>query len=134
MNGATAKPMSVPATAIPRTLSGTYQNARFTQLAPKYTAAGTTMPIRFNQPPCWIFFIAAPDVEVADAVVLDRSDCVTFAIEALSEARLLLIEPSRLEIVEERADIEELNTDCEETELELREGWMLVDDATLAVD
>lgn len=47
-----------------------------------------------------MFFMAAPEVDVDD-VVDEASDCVTFAIEELKPARLVLIELSSLNTVEE---------------------------------
>lgn len=82
-----------------------------------------------------MFFLAAPEVLVVDDVeVVDNSDCVAFAIDEDSAARLVLIELISLERVLECAARDELCTDCEERELELREGAALVEDATLAVD
>jgi len=69
-----------------------------------------------------MFFIAAPEVDVDDAVEVDWSDCVAFAIEALWLAKLVLIELNALKTVEECAANEELATDCDERELELMEG------------
>lgn len=80
-----------------------------------------------------MFFTAAPLVEDVEVAVESR-DCVAFASDELSAARLVLIELRMLEIVEECPASDELSTDWAETELELMDGWALVDDTTLAVD
>lgn len=82
-----------------------------------------------------MFFLAAPEVLVDDEVlVVESSDCVRFAMDEDSAPRLVLMALSTLDTVLECADTDELCTDSDEMELELREGATLVEDATLAVD